>query len=118
MSQFLFYLAAGLSVLVTGALALMTMRDPVGGLKKLDHLPERLPHVMAGRYLSFFVLALGAAIYGDPLVLLWLFVGFTVASAVDTMVYYNNDEPYGPHLQAGIATAVGVIICLYVLVSE
>jgi len=101
-----------IAVLVTGGLVAMTIRDPVSGLRRLGHLPERLPEVMVGRYIAFFVLAIGAAIYGDPVVLSGLFVGFAVASAADTFIYARKGQKFAPHLVAGIASLVGAGLCL------
>ena len=107
-------LVSVLAVAVTGGLAALTLRNPVAGLARLDHKVERLPEVMAGRYLTFFVFAAGAAVYGDPYVLFGLFVGFAVASAADTFIYARKGEKYGPHLTAGIASLLGAGLSLSV----
>ncbi len=101
-----------MALLVTGGLAVLVMRDPLNGLKLIDHHLEQLPEVMAGRYLTFFVLALGASIYGDPIVFFGLFVAFAVASAADTFIYARKGKKYGPHLAAGIASLVGAGLSL------
>ena len=101
-----------MALLVTGGLTVLVMRNPETGLARLDHQIERLPEVMAGRYLTFFVLAAGAALYGDPIVFVGLFIAFAVASAADTFIYARKGEKYGPHLAAGIASLAGAGLSL------
>jgi hypothetical protein len=101
-----------MALLVTGGLTVLVMRDPVAGLARIDHHLEDLPQVMAGRYLTFFVLALGAAILGDPIVFFGLFVAFAVASAADTFIYARKGKKYGPHLAAGVASVAGAGLSL------
>ena len=112
MAGTLIILVSVLAVLVTAGLTVLVMRNPVTGLAQLDHHIEHLPEVMAGRYLTFLVFALGAAIYGDPIVLFGLMVGFAVASAADTFIYARQGKKYGPHLAAGVASVVGAGLSL------
>lgn len=101
-----------MALLVTDGLTVLVMRDPVAGLARIDHHLEDLPQVMAGRYLTLFVLALGAAIHGDPIVFFGLFVAFAVASAADTFIYARKGKKYGPHLAAGVASVAGAGLSL------
>ena len=98
--------------MVTGGLVAMVIPNPSTGLARLGHLPECLTEVMAGRYIAFFVFSLGAAYYGDPIVLFGLFIGFAVASAADTYIYARKGGKFGPHLAAGVASVIGAALSL------
>ncbi|MBT8459956.1 MAG: hypothetical protein HKP37_02715 [Boseongicola sp.] len=112
MAATILILVSAMALLVTGGLTVLVMRNPEAGLARIDHHVEDLPQVLAGRYLTFFVLALGAAIYADPIVFFGLFVAFAVASAADTIIYARKGKKYGPHLAAGIASVTGAGLSL------
>ncbi|MCH2075358.1 MAG: hypothetical protein MK180_00530 [Rhodobacteraceae bacterium] len=100
---------------VTGGIFMLMLRDPHGGLEKLKHRAEDLPHVMTGRYLTFFTLTVMTVLYGDFLVMLGLQLAFIVASLADTFIYARRGHPYGSHLMAAFASAVAACLCAYAL---
>ncbi len=106
------FLITGLGVLAINLLIVLVMlRDPVKGLETFTHRPEQLPNVMTGRYAMFVVLTILAILSGDPWVLLGLLIGYFVAAMTDTYIYARAGHPYSKHLQAGIACAIGIVLC-------
>lgn len=101
-------LLSGIGILVTGLLAVLFLRDPVRGMAQVTHRAEDLPRVMAGRYSGFFLLAVGATVYGDIRVIGGLFAVFAFVSFYDAWLYASGGHAYGKHLQAGIASLVVV----------
>lgn len=103
---------SGVGVLVTGALALVFLCDPVAGMAAATHRAEKLPEVMADRYVAFAVLALGATIYGDLNVIAVLFAAFAFMGFADAWIYARGGFAYVKHLGAGIAASVVVLMAL------
>jgi len=100
-------------ILVTGLLAVLVLRDPIKGLSQVTHRMDDLPKIMAGRYSGFFLLAVGATLYGDLKVICFLFAVFAFVSFFDTWVYAQGGHAYGKHLQAGIASTLVTAIAFY-----
>ncbi|MEM6275784.1 MAG: hypothetical protein AAF714_02460 [Pseudomonadota bacterium] len=111
----IFAFVAVVTLTVTGGIVLLMLRDPENGLEKLKHRREELPHVMTGRYITFFTLTVMAVLYGDFLVMLGLQVAFIVASLADTWIYARRGYPFGSHLMATFASAVAACLCAYAL---
>lgn len=104
---------SALGVLVTGALAVMFVRDPVAGLAQTTHRHELLPRVMADRYIAFAALAFGATVYGDLKVIAALFGAFSFMGFADAYIYARGGHPIAKHVGAGVAAAIVVIVaCL------
>lgn len=104
MAELIPYLA-WIGVLITGGIFAVTALNPQKGLARLTHKAENLPEVMVGRYAAFALLALGAALSGDTLVISWLFAVFALVAFFDTFIYVRAGGAYAPHLAAGIAAA-------------
>ena len=96
---------------------LLMIRGPREGLAKLYHREADLPAVMAGRYLCFLVMTVLAVAYGDLMVMLGLQFSFLVAALVDTWIYWRGGHRYGPHLMAGLASAVAAVLLVCALVT-
>lgn len=103
---------SGVGVLVTGALALLFLRDPIAGLSQTTHRLEKLPEVMTDRYIAFTILAIGATLYGDLKVIAVLFTAFAFMGFADAWIYARGGFPFGKHLTAGIAASVVVVVAV------
>ncbi len=93
----------GLGALAFGVLALVYLRDTSDGLNLSGHRAEKLPEVMADRYVGFAALALMAALYGDYMVIAALFAVFAVMGLADAWIYARGGYGYARHLAAGLA---------------
>ena len=109
---------SGVGILVTGALALAFLRDPVAGLEQTTHRAEKLPEVMTDRYIAFTILALGATVYGDLKVIALLFASFAFMGFADAWIYARGQFPFAKHLLAGVAATVVVVVALLALQQE
>lgn len=94
-------IAAAIGGLLTLALGIAFAVDPDAGLKMSHHRRAQLPNAMAGRYIAFTALALAAALYGDPLVILVLFVVYAAVSFYDAFTYASEGHPWWIHAAAG-----------------
>jgi len=104
---------SAVGVCVTALLAGLFLRDPVSGMAQVTHRAEDLPNIMTGRYIGFFLLALGATVYGDLKVITFLFAVFAFVSFFDTWTYARRGHKYAKHLQAGIASSLVVVVAGY-----
>ncbi len=109
---------SGVGILVTGALALAFLRDPVAGLEQTTHRAEKLPEVMADRYVAFTVLALGATIYGDLNVIAVLFATFAFMGFAGAWIYARSNFPIAKHVAAGFAALIVVGVALLAMRQE
>ncbi|MEL6913272.1 MAG: hypothetical protein AAFP13_02100 [Pseudomonadota bacterium] len=114
----IFVFVAVVTLSVTGFIATIMIRNPRGALPKLDHREDALPQVMAGRYLSYFTLALLAVAYRDFAVMAGLQAAYIVASLADVVIYWRRKQPVGPHVWAAFASLVALLLCAYVVVAE
>jgi hypothetical protein len=96
-------IAAAIGGLVTLWLAVDFARDPDGAMRRATHRAGMLPQVMVGRYAAFTALAFGAAAYGDPWPILFLFLVFSAVSFYDAALYARAGHRAGPHVAAGAA---------------
>lgn len=103
---------SGAGVLVTGALSLLFLRDPIAGLTQTSHRAEKLPEVMTDRYIAMTMLALGATLYADMKVIAVLFASFAFMGFADAWIYARGGFPYAKHVGAGIAASIVVIAAL------
>ncbi len=101
-----------IGILVTGYLATIFVLDPVAGMARVDHLPQFLPQVMAGRYIAFALLAIGVTVSRNLVAISFLFAVFAFVSMFDAVVYLTAGEPFGPHLVAGLAAAGVALVAL------
>lgn len=109
-----FVFVSVVSLLATGAIVLLMLRDPRRGLSRLDHEENALPEVMAGRYFTFFVLTVLAVLYGDLRVMAGLQIAFLTAALADVFIYVRRGGRYLPHLLAAIAAAIAAGLCGFV----
>jgi len=105
LSQAVIWLSVA-GALSTGALALGFALSPRWAMVKVSHHLENLPGVMADRYLGFALLALGAAFYGEPVVIAFLFAVFAVMSFADALIYVRAGKAVAPHLSAGVSATI------------
>ncbi|MEM1235626.1 MAG: hypothetical protein AAGI10_01565 [Pseudomonadota bacterium] len=111
----IFVFVSVVTLVVTGSILGIMVRGPRAGLAKLDHREEDLPAVMAGRYLTYFMLTVMAVFYRDLWVMLGLQVTFTVASLVDSWIYWRGGHAYVRHVMAAFASAVASGLLIYAL---
>ena len=109
---------AGLGVLVTGWLVWNFARDTDAGMRAVSHQSEQLPNVMTGRYAGFFMLALGALIYGDLKVIAALYAVFAFCAFWDAGIYQRlrnrglSGDPK-PHFGAGLASTLVSAVAMW-----
>lgn len=89
--------------LVVGRLAVLFLRDPAAGLADTTHRAGQLPQVMADRYVMMTALALGAAWFGHPGVIAFLFATFAYMGFHDAAIYARAGHPVLKHVLAGVA---------------
>lgn len=106
---------SGVGIVVTGALAFLFLRDPVAGMAQTTHRLEKLPEVMADRYIALAMLALGATLYGDLKVIAALFTSFAFMGFADAWIYARGGFPIAKHVGAGIAALIVVVVALLAL---
>ena len=99
-------IAAAGGALVTLLIALAFVYDPDWAMRRTHHRLRDLPAVMIGRYAGFAALAAGAAVYGDAVVILYLFVVFACISFYDAFLYAGQGQPWWPHGAAGALCVV------------
>lgn len=103
---------SGAGVLVTGALAVLFLRNPVAGLAQTTHRAEKLPEVMADRYVGMVLLAVGATLYGDLKVIAVLFSVFAYFGFHDAWIYARGGFPIAKHVSAGVAGLIVAIVAM------
>ncbi len=103
---------SGAGVLVTGALAALFLRDPVAGMAQTTHRLEKLPEVMADRYVGMLILALGATLYGDLKVIAVLFAVFAYTGFHDAWIYARGGFAIAKHVTAGFAGALVSVMAI------
>ncbi|WP_101068276.1 hypothetical protein [Roseovarius salinarum] len=103
---------AGIGAAVMAVLALLFWRDPAQAMRLTTHRAEALPQVMVDRYAAFGVLAVGAALSGDPVVIAWLFSAFALMGFADAWIYARAGYAFAKHLAAGVAALVVVAVAL------
>ncbi len=96
----------------TGLLAVMFARNPQAALDQTTHRLDQLPQVMADRYVAMTLLALGAAVYGDPRVIAYLFATFSLMGFVDAIIYARAGHAITKHFAAGAAALVVTLVAL------
>lgn len=110
-------IAAAIGGVVTLVLGIAFVVDPEAGLKMSHHRRAQLPSVMAGRYIAFTLLALASALYGDPIVILVLFMVFAGVSFFDAFTYANEGAPWWIHAAAGGLCFVVIALAAIAYVS-
>ena len=105
-------IGSGLGVAVTGTLAALFMRNPVQAMVQTTHHAEQLPQVMTGRYVALTLLAFGATIYGNMVVIAFLFAVFAFLGFADAFIYRHANRPMAKHLTAGITALIVTAVAL------
>ena len=105
-------IGSGLGVAVTGTLAALFMRNPVQAMVQTTHHAEQLPQVMTGRYVALTLLAFGATVYGNMVVIAFLFAVFAFLGFVDAFIYAHANRPMAKHLTAGITALIVTALAL------
>ncbi|MEM8980777.1 MAG: hypothetical protein AAGD04_14925 [Pseudomonadota bacterium] len=112
MLYWLMMIAALGGVLTTVYLVYVCWRDPVAGLRNLQHDPGpdgsagKLPQVMLGRYIGFLIMSVGALLSQSALVLLVISAGLTFMAFHDAQTYKTAGKPFNKHVQAGVLGAI------------
>lgn len=97
---------SGAASVVILAIALRFRSDPEKAMHTVEHVGAALHWVMAGRYLAFALLALGATLYGDFVVICGLFGVFAFLGFYDTVLYSRLGAPIATHLWAGLGSLI------------
>ena len=105
-------IGSGLGVAVTGTLAALFMRNPLQAMVQTTHHAEQLPQVMTGRYVALTLLAFGATIYGNMVVIAFLFAVFAFLGFADAFIYAHANRPMAKHLTAGITALIVTAVAL------
>jgi len=106
-------LLCAVGALVTARLSWIFFQDPEAGLLDTTHRAEQLPQVMTDRYVAMTFLAIAAAIYGDPLVIVVLFISFSFMGFADALIYRRAGHPIVKHVAAGAAALIVVVVALF-----
>ena len=106
-----------IAVVITAGIAVICIRDPRAGLRKLHHIAEELPAVMLGRYLAFFGFTAFVAWWADLRVLAGWTVVLAFMSFFDTIIYARLGKPYMTHLSAGVAALAMLAVTVSALIS-
>jgi len=109
---------SGAGVLVTGALAALFLRDPMAGMAQATHRAEKLPEVMADRYVAMGVLALAATLYGDLKVIAVLFAVFAYTGFHDAWIYARGGFAIAKHVGAGVGGVLVSVVAIAALVGQ
>ncbi|SLN15411.1 hypothetical protein ROG8370_00412 [Roseovarius gaetbuli] len=109
---------SGAGVLVTGTLAALFLRDPVAGMAAAQHRADKLPEVMADRFVGMGVLALAATLYGDLKVIAVLFAVFAYTGFHDAWIYARGGFATGTHLAAGFAGAFVSVVAMVAMMGQ
>ena len=103
---------SGVGVAVTGTLAALFIRNPAQGMVQTTHHAEQLPQVMTGRYIALTLLALGATIHANMVVIAFLFAVFAFLGFADAFIYARAHRPMAKHLTAGITATLVTALAL------
>lgn len=108
---------AALGVVWTSVLAIVFLRDTDKGMDMTAHVTEDMPKVLRNHYVPFAVMAFGATLYGDLLVIAGLFAAFSYMGFADVYTYKKVGKPIAKHMSAGISGAIVVVFALLALKS-
>ena len=109
--------AGGIATVVLGTLSGVVLRDPVRGLAALTHRVERLPLVLADRYLAFAGLTLAATVLGDVRALFALMLALAFMGLADGLIYARAGLPHAKHTLSGVVSLIGAGMTLVALVN-
>jgi hypothetical protein len=87
-------------------------------MAQTTHRAEKLPEVMADRYIAFTALTIGATLYGDMKVIAVLFGAFAFMGFADAWIYRRGGYPIAKHMAAGVLAMSVVVIALLALTAE
>lgn len=108
---------ASIGAIVPGILGIYFLVNPEKGLALSAHRAELLPNVMTDRYFGLTALALGAAFYGDLVVIAFLYAVFAFLAFADTFIYARRGHAFANHLAAGLLSLLVVFVACYSLFS-
>lgn len=111
-------LALGLAAIVILARIVRCWLKNPRAYEETGHDREKFGPVMAGRYIFFGLMLLGAMVTLNLLALAFVFACLSFLGFFDAVIY--KEPPFEPrkHFQAGVASAVAAIICLALFVVE
>lgn len=109
------YITLVITVLITGYIAWLFVRDPQGAMETATHRLDLLPQVMTGRYIVVFLLALGALIYADVAVAAYFFAVCTFLGLYDGWLYWSRGLPHIKHTATGLLALGAFVIAILAL---
>ena len=87
------------------------MIAPEAAVTGTYHTMDMLPYVMGGRYVFFGAILIAALIYGDAVVLAFLFAGFAAVGLFDGVLYWNVSPI--PHAGLGVLAGLASLFYLF-----
>ena len=111
-------IAVWIGVAILAALVAVCWRNPVEGLKELQHLPEHLPEVMLGRYIAFLLMGIAFAVQGNLTAIAIFIFGLGFMAFHDARTYRTASQPFARHVAAGCAAAVIFGVTIFALFSN
>ncbi|MEM0976909.1 MAG: hypothetical protein AAGJ34_05195 [Pseudomonadota bacterium] len=100
--------AISLGIVAFIAIAVINGGAPV--LVRLGHSEPQLPAVMGNRYAAFAISIFAAIIYGDFVVVAFLFYGFAALGVWDSLIYWSAGKPFVTHALAGSGSLVVAVL--------
>ncbi len=94
---------------VTFCLGLVFLISPARGLDITRHTADKLPLIMAGRYMFMTMMAVAAGIAGQSQTIALVFIGLAGVAFFDTLVYAQAKRAVMPHFLAGIGALL--VVC-------
>ena len=109
--------AAAIALGLVSYLAIKVINGGMIALQDFGHDLEQLPTVMGNRYAAFAISIFAAIIYGDFIVVAFLFFGFAVLGLWDAMIYWNAGKPIKLHLFAMVGS-MAVATLAYLAIGD
>ena len=110
-------LATGFALIAaafTLLLALIFLFAPERGLAVTKHHADKLPLIMAGRYLFMTMIVVGVVFAGSAELLAYVFMGLAGVAFFDAAVYAQAKRSTLPHIGAGVGALVVSALALEV----
>lgn len=99
-------------MVLTAFFGMMFALNPERGMRLASHWPERLPLVMADRYIGTAFLLLGVLVFGSYGLLAWFLAVVGIAGLGDVYIYARAGRPVAPHLTASMLYGVAAVLAL------
>lgn len=109
---------AVLCLTLTGGFGVLFALNPKRGMELATHRLEKLPLVMADRYVGTALLLLGVIWSGNMGLLAWFLGVVGVAGFIDAWIYARDGHRFGKHLFAGVLYVVGAACAMTVFLTS